>query len=264
MRNRLVNMRKNSQGENLIKYGYKVLKRRFTKWILHTDLFYVFSKPRRKTKAYISDIPPINRNHLQAANYFIDTRMPLNDKSVVYSLGISVDSSFDEFLTKNYGCEVYMYDPTPASIEYMAKQKNELFKFFPIAVWIENTTLKFSTPSFGGSSSSFIETNDFFYAEARTISKLMEDNGHSHIDLFKADIEGAALPILLQMIELDIIPRQLIVEFERYETEDSKIDEFFKKITFVRNILREKGYEEFLLPREKQKYFSLEMLFIKI
>jgi FkbM family methyltransferase len=244
--------------------AYKVIKRRFTKWIMHTDLFYLFSKPRRMTKAYLKGIAEINENHIPAANYFVDKRMPINDKSIVYSLGISVDSSFDEFMTKNYGCAVYMYDPTPLSIDYMKTQKNELFKFFPFAVWTENTTLKFSTSAYGGSSSSFFENDNFFHAETRTIKDLMAENGHTHIDVFKADIEGAALPILLQLIEQDIIPQQLIIEFERYETEISEVEKFFETISSMREVLREKGYEEFSLPRKKYKYFSLELLFVKL
>jgi hypothetical protein len=107
------------------------------------------------------------------------------------------------------------------------------------------------------------ETN-FFYAETRTIKDLMQENGHTHIDVFKADIEGAALPILLQLIEQDIIPQQLIIEFERYEKEISEVEKFFETISSMRDTFRKKGYEEFSLSRKKCKYLSLELLFVKL
>ena len=49
---------------------------------------------------------------------------------------------------------------------------------------------------------------------------------------FKADIEGAALPVLNQMILNKIYPDQIIVEFERPKKEMPKIIAFLKDVSF--------------------------------
>jgi hypothetical protein len=92
----------------------------------------------------------------------------------------------------------------------------------------------------------------------------MELNGHSHIDIFKADIEGAALPILEQMIDQEIYPSQIVVEFERPKKNQTKIDSFFNRVDAVRDKLKHEGFLEYQIPREKGKYYSIEFLFINL
>ena len=108
------------------------------------------------------------------------------------------------------------------------------------------------------------ESDDYFIANCKTMKDLMSDNGHRNIDVFKADIEGAALPILEQMLDQSIFPTQIIVEFERPLKDQTEIDDFFNRITAVRNKLNDQGYSEFILPRDIARYYSLEMLFVKL
>ena len=91
----------------------------------------------------------------------------------------------------------------------------------------------------------------------------MKKNNHKKISVFKADIEGAALPVLKQMILNKIYPDQIIVEFERPKKDMPKIKAFFDDVSSLRLRLKEIGYNEYLLPRHKAKYFALEMLFVK-
>ena len=91
----------------------------------------------------------------------------------------------------------------------------------------------------------------------------MEKNNHKKISVFKADIEGAALPVLNQMILNKIYTEQIIVEFERPKKNMLKINTFFKDVSSLRSKLDGLGYEEYLLPRKKAKYYALEMLFVK-
>ena len=122
---------KNIRQGTLFKNGIPVFKRRFTKWIKHTDLLYFLSKPRRMTKKYVGSIQKINQNHFQVGNYYLDERIALNQNSIIYSLGVSLEISFDSSMVNLFGCDVYMYDPTPISIEFMRNQKEKSFKFFP-------------------------------------------------------------------------------------------------------------------------------------
>ncbi len=92
----------------------------------------------------------------------------------------------------------------------------------------------------------------------------MEYNGHSHIDVLKADIEGAALPVVEKLIADGIYPDQLVVEFERPIHDLEGNIEFFHQLMKLRQKLHGLGYEEFRLPRTTAKYFSFELLFSRI
>lgn len=47
-----------------------------------------------------------------------------------------------------------------------------------------------------------------------TLSNLMMQNGHKHIDLLKLDIEGAEVEVLNQMLSSHIYPTVICVEFD--------------------------------------------------
>ncbi len=244
---------------------YSVVKRRIKKRVWASNLFYPFYPERVRTKKYQELIPQINKNHYQVGNYYLDKRKSLTPTSVIYSLGIGEEVSFDDEVSKMFSCSVYMYDPTPASIDFIKKNysSNKYFKFFPVGIWIENTILKFYSSSGGGSSSAVYSTmgKNFFEAKCVTMEDVLKENFHTHIDVFKADIEGAALPILEQMIEKTILPEQIVVELERHKEGN---DDFFSRVDSLREKLKNLGYEEFNLPREKWRYFSLELLFVRI
>ncbi len=232
-----------------------------------SNLFYSLDKERVLTKAYMVAIAPLGDHGYKVGNYFLDKRIPLTDQSVVYSLGILTDTDFDIAIHEKWGCPIYMYDPTPVCIEYMKKhERDKHLKHFPYGVWTENKTLKFYKPKLGGSASVFAGEEGgaaYFEAECLTMEAIMAQNDHDHINIFKADIEGAALPILMQMEKKNIYPDQIVVEFERPRKDPSKIKAFFEDLTALRSQLDVAGYDEFLLPRENAKYFSLEMLFAK-
>tara|TARA_R110002073_G_scaffold229908_1_gene390841 strand:+ start:349 stop:1155 length:807 start_codon:yes stop_codon:yes gene_type:complete len=257
----------NLKNGTILKNGLPAFKNRLYKTIKTSNFFYLFNVNRVKTKKYLESIRIINKNHFKVGNYYLDSRIMLNEQSIVYSLGILNDVSFDEFIAKKFSCQVFMYDPTPLSIEFLKSQKNSKFNFFPFGVWIEESIMKFYEPKFGGSSSIFNSNNyvsdRFFEAKCYTIKQLMEKNNHTNIDVFKADIEGAALPILEQMIDQKILPTQIIVEFERPKKDINKINDFFQRVDNLRKVLSNYGYEEFRLPRKSAKYFSLELLFTK-
>lgn len=257
-------IKRNFESGTLINRASKAAINRFNKWIRHANFLYFLDKERLITKRYQQKIPKINANHYPAGNYFLDKRIALGKESVVYSLGILTDISFDLFMANQFGCKVYMYDPTPVTVDFMKKyEANKHLLFRPIAVWTENGTIKFYESKFGGSASAVFQISDqFFEARCATMETLIKENNHTGIDVFKADIEGAALPILEQMIDNDIIPGQIVVEFERPQKNIEEVNSFFQRLTNIRNKLKAKEYEEYLLPRGSAKYYSIELLFV--
>jgi|SRR5690554_21287 len=266
MRETFDKVKKNIQNGSLIKNGSKAIKNRIIKKLKHHNAIYLFDKDRVKTKKYLSTIPKINSNHSKMGNYYVDNRIKIEANSIVYSLGILLDISFDLAISNTYGCSVYMYDPTPSSISFMKMhQNNKKLIFSPFGVWTEEATLKFYEPKLGGSSSAICDKNSsdkYFEAKCFKIEQLLIKNQHKHIHLFKADIEGAALPVIEQMLEQKIYPDQLVLEFERPKEDSKKVDDFFNRVSIVRKKFKSLNYLEYQLPRSTAKYLSLELLFV--
>lgn len=244
----------------------KSLKNRIIKWFKYNDAHYFFNWERVLTKHFQSTYHTISHNHFKAGNYYLDSRIKLNKNSIVYSLGVLRDIDFDIAVSQKYNCKIFMYDPAPISIEFMNQFNSDGYLlFFSIGVWIEDTTLKFYYPKLGGSASAieFQKGSEYFEASCKTINTLMRENAHTHIDVLKMDIEGAALPITEKLIKDGIYPTQIIVEYERPHGDIKKIIDYFYRVTNICNVLSNLNYEIFLLPRDKDKYFSLELLFVK-
>ncbi len=209
----------------------------------------------------------INSNHVLYGNYYLDSRHKLNQDSIIYSCGLLNDVSFDLDVSNKHQCQVFMFDPTPLTREFMKKhQNNSLLRYFPIGVWTENVTLNFFQPTMGGSASIF-ENNTTntttFPAICKSVETIMHENKHDHIDVLKMDIEGAALPILEQLFDKKIYPKQIVAEFERPEKDVKAMITYFHKIISITEQAKAGGYEVYFLPRDKSKYFSLELLFVK-
>ena len=142
--------------------------------------------------------------------------------SVVYSVGIGQDISFDLSLIKHYACKVYGYDPTPGVYEWLVKQvPDKNFLFFQEALSDKNGTLKFYKPK--------KETNishttaqedhtleDYVEVPCKTIIQMMKDNQHTSIDLLKMDIEGEELKVIDFILEQDLKIEQLLIEFHHF------------------------------------------------
>ena len=129
-------------------------------------------------------------------------RDSLNRDSVVYSVGIGKDISFDISVIEKYGCLIYGYDPTPGLDEWVKlNQVNSLFKFFPYGLSDKNGKLKFYKPKVKGNISHSTEIADhtdseYFEVPCLTLEQMIFDNKHSKIDLLKMDIEGEELKFI--------------------------------------------------------------------
>merc|ERR1712144_37764 len=100
---------------------------------------------------------------------------------IVYSFGVSTDSSFEAALLKRTNCEIWGYDYTVASFAKEIKEQHESRAIFQRA-GVSKTTDKNKKPPF------------------YSIQDLMEISGHSYIDIIKMDIEGAEFDALSSLI----------------------------------------------------------------
>lgn len=144
----------------------------------------------------------------------------LNERSICYCVGVGIDASFDFVLVDMFGCKLFSFDPTPKAIDYMAHQKydHDRLKFLPVGIWDKNTKLRFFAPAHPDQTSHSVYdlhgSGKYFVAECRTLSSIMQQLGHEHIDLLKLDIEGAWRKVIQNIVDEQIRISILCVELD--------------------------------------------------
>lgn len=148
--------------------------------------------------------------------------------SIVYSVGIGEDASFDIELARITGCTVHAFDPTPRALAYMDGLQNPAIVPHPYGLWNEDGTIPLFLPRNDEHVSLSVvdrfDTGRSFELPMRTLESAMRECGHESIDLLKMDIEGAEVEVLDSMISSGIRPRVLAVEFERIESPRKTLD----------------------------------------
>jgi len=170
----------------------------------------------------------------------------LNKNSIVYSGGVGEDMSFDLKLNDKYNCNIVLIDPTqrainhyenvqkyyntygyifieniqPDYINHICDLKPNFSKFTYLNKGLHNAkgTLKF----YKQTNTSYVSQslvpnmfgNEYDTVEVDTIKNIMSELGHTKIDLLKLDIEGSEVDVLEQMLDDNIYPKYLCIEFD--------------------------------------------------
>lgn len=147
----------------------------------------------------------------------------LHDGSIVYTIGVGEDISFDLALVNTYGCRVFAFDPTPIAVQFMNdKQLPDELTFVPIGLSSKDGPEKFYTPQISGyhSFSQSIDpqqgSSTEIFCDALTLKSIMRRFHHSRVDLVKMDIEGFEYEVIehiLSSIPSCALPQCLLVEF---------------------------------------------------
>jgi FkbM family methyltransferase len=154
----------------------------------------------------------------------------LDANSIVYSLGVGDEINFDLAVIRDYGVQVFAFDPTPNSVDMLdAGRLPDRFHFHPWAVTASDGSLKFY-PRLrkDGTKSDVMFTmipnaetrDDVIEVPAYCLSTIVDKLGHDRIDLLKMDIEGAEFEVLDGLLASRVQPTQLLVEFHHRYVED--------------------------------------------
>jgi FkbM family methyltransferase len=153
---------------------------------------------------------------VNACNWTI-TPKGLNSHSIVYSGGVGNDISFEHALVKEFGVQVFLFDPSPTGLATMARPENQtrFFHFRPFALAERSGTLKLSPPAnteegswySGNAASAQLEV------AAMDLASVMRQNGHTHIDFLKLDIEGSEYGVIDHILDQRLDVRQICVEY---------------------------------------------------
>ena len=196
----------------------------------------------------------------------------------IISAGLGEDASFDVEFASKYNAKVIIVDPTPRAISHFEKiidslgkpaiqeysnsgcqpidaynlsaVTEESFTLITKALWDKNTNLKFFEPinpnhvshSIVNYQNNYSENTKSIEVEAVTLDSLLSDLNinKSVVPLMKFDIEGAEIEVIKRCIDVGIMPRQILVEFDELNVPSSK---GFARVTEVDDLLRSNGYK---------------------
>lgn len=192
----------------------------------------------------------------------------INEKSICYCAGAGEDISFDTGLVQRYGCNVWVLDPTPRAIKHfetlkativagklfsinnspnefydLSAEKLPLLHYLPVGLWSKHDFLKFYAPQDERNVSHSIvnlqKTHNYFEAEVKRLKDVMQELGHTHLDLLKIDIEGAEYEVINSILEDKLDIRVICVEHDEYHQKD---DGYLQRINDIIARVKNAGY----------------------
>lgn len=142
----------------------------------------------------------------------------LGPQSVIYSVGVGSDVSFDLALIERFGCDVHAFDPTPMACDWVAKQDlPEKFKFHAVGLADSDGEIQFALPPQEDHDSFSLpdpnKDQPLISCPVRRLEGLMADQGHQHIDLLKIDIEGFEYGAIKDILAGPVRPTQWLIDF---------------------------------------------------
>lgn len=246
-----------------------------TKTVGEFPFKYFFLKRRILIKKFCKDylIDFDDQNIKTYFNYYLDSSL-IEKNSIIYSFGLATNIKFEEKLASDFDVNVYCFDPTPVAVNYMKNVKNLKLIYQPYGIWVEDKKVKFyyldseHPESFNGSITNYSgNANNSVNLQCYKLKSLMSMNNHNKIDVLKMDIEGAAIEVMNNILDDNIFPKQIAVEFEVGENEDIS-EEAFKNFSVgiikILNKLKSLGYKTYHMPRfSNLPYSSIEVLCIR-
>ncbi|MFO0820603.1 MAG: FkbM family methyltransferase [Pirellulales bacterium] len=140
--------------------------------------------------------------------------------SVVYSFGVGADVVWDTAMIRQFGTQVYAFDPTPEAIEWVRSRKNRPeFHFFDFGIASFDGVLQFYPPKAPGRMHFSQDRQKFNWPNQPTVpgkvhrlSTIMKMLGHTRIDVLKMDVEGTEFECLPEILDTGVEIDQLLIE----------------------------------------------------
>jgi FkbM family methyltransferase len=143
----------------------------------------------------------------------------LTNSSVMYTFGVGDDISAEFELIRVLGLRIYAFDPTPKTVEWMASRDlpdSLQFRPFGIADYdgiarflppLERSHVSHTMVPRAGCPGSAVDL------PVRRLQTLMQELGHSRLDVLKMDIEGEEYTVIDDVLSSPIAIDQILIEF---------------------------------------------------
>jgi FkbM family methyltransferase len=198
----------------------------------------------------------------------------LNGATII-SAGLGEDASFDVLFAARYRARVIIVDPTPRAVAHFRQIQSRIGRpaetsfvdggqqpakaydlttlspdqlvLIEKALWIRNEPVRFFQPANPAHVSHSIanlfnnQTPDAPYLEvpSTTLPDIVAQFGLSKVAILKIDIEGVEVAVLDDMLQKNIHPDQILVEFDEIATPSSKVKSKYQDCD---RMLRNAGY----------------------
>jgi len=181
-------------------------------------------------------------------------------KSIIYSFGVGEDISFDLSIIKEFGANIYAFDPTPKSIDWVKRQElPKEFCFFNYGIADHDGSARFNPPENPKHVSYTMldrlsKASDSIEVKVHRLKTILNILGHQEIDILKMDIEGAEYAVIDDLIASDIEIHQLLVEFH-HRFENTGISQTKRAI----ESLSKNGFRIFDISLDGQVYSFIQV-----
>lgn len=226
-----------------------------------------FQSTKLKVRQSYGREPKFNIDKKCDITVFGDWGLPIDAikaNDIVYSFGVCDDIDFELALIELKKVQVYAFDPTPYSVNWIANQSiPQNLHFYPLAAAAKNGEFYlYPLVDKKGRKSAIMYSfskhqearNDGVLVKALSLKSIMDKLKHDTIDVLKMDIEGAEYEFIQRVIESDIKPRLIMVEFHH------RFKDFDKQNTIdTVALLRHNGYQiVYISPAGREMCFSYQ------
>jgi FkbM family methyltransferase len=183
--------------------------------------------------------------------YYPENLNDLNESSIIYCIGAGEDISHDIEIAHKLNSNIYIIDPTPRAIKHCDYVKNILegkdkiiydskfgggnpYEYWKIILENKIDTNKIIYKNYGigiadGLQKFYLPSNEehvscslvegmkgkkYIDVHVKKLRSIMNELNHNNIDLLKMDIEGSECDVIENMLEEQIYPKYLAVEFD--------------------------------------------------
>ena len=144
----------------------------------------------------------------------------IHSGSVIYSFGVGDNVAWDLAMIQRFGAQVHAFDPTPRSIDWVARQTLPIqFHFFPFGLSNFDGLLDFYPPRKTAGTHYSQQPRGFrascgppVQGQVFRLATIMNRLGHTRLDVLKMDIEGSEFEAVPDLIHAGICVDQLLVE----------------------------------------------------
>jgi FkbM family methyltransferase len=225
---------------------------------------------RRAVRRYeVANTEPLGPELIAVGNYYLDASR-LSSHSTVFSIGIGEDIDFDKALIDKHLTKIHLFDPTPRSERFVAAANfPPSVRFDRMAILDRDGAIQLYIDdlenSFESTTSVSIIDRGFhsagIQAPCRRISTLMKERGIECLDILKVDVEGAAIMIINDVLNNEILPTQIAAEFERPQR-PSEVGPYLAEVDSLFLRLKNYGYRIYR-TRPDCKGFQVEILAVR-